>query len=525
MQQRLSRRSLLAGLAAQRVKRPNFVLILADDMGFSDAGCYGGEVATPQLDRLAAGGLRFTQCYSTARCGPSRSCLLTGQYAQQTAADIMTPGNVPESVRFLPEYLRPLGYRSYHCGKWHMRFVTGEGGVGFDRSFATLDAFRYFTQSQHELDGKLLPKPGPDFYSTTAIADYALRFLGEHEQQHAERPFFLYLPFHAPHFPLQALAGDIAAYDGRFAEGWDAARERKLARMRKMGLVDCGLAPLEAGVWPRWNTKDAELLEKVGPGEVTRALPWAALPAEQKQFQRMKMAIHAAMITRMDTEIGRVRAQIEGMGAMRDTVFLFLSDNGASAEMLIRGDGHDKTARPGSAETHLGLGPGWSSNANAPFRLHKAWLQEGGISSPCIVHWPAGIRDAGKLRHDVCHFVDVLPTLVDLAGGEVPQQTAGRSMKPAFARDGGAAKKDYLYFNHNNNRALRVGDWKAISTGKDGPWELYNLKRDRAEQTNVGAREPERLQQMKTRWETIDAEFTRTREAASPTKKLRMKNV
>ncbi len=521
-----------AGLAAiaqgAAAKKPNFIVILADDMGFSDARCYGGDINTPNLDRLAAKGLRFTQCYSTARCGPSRACLMTGYYAQQTASDVMTPGKIPAFTKFLPEYLKPLGYRSYHSGKWHLRHVTGEGGAGFDHSYTMLDELRFFTQNRHELDGKALPKPEEGYYSTTTIADYSVKFLKGHQQENANDPFFLYVAFHGPHFPLQAPQADIDHYKSKFTEGWDTARERKWQRMTQMGLINCALSPMEPGMWTPWNTPDAELLEKVGPGEVSKAVPWSTLNQEQKDFQRTKMAIHAAMITRMDAEIGKLMKQVEAMGAERDTVVIFLSDNGASSEQLIRGDGHDKTAPMGSAKTHLGLGPGWASNSNAPFRLHKSWVNEGGISSPMIVHWPNGIKDQNKLRQNPCHFVDVLPTLVDLAGGRVETppgapKLAGRSIAAAFNKDG-AAPHDFLYFNHNNNRAIRVGDWKLIATGNDGGWELYNLKTDRGEQRNLAAQQPERAKQLAVLWQKTEDEFVKTREAAKPTEKVRMNN-
>jgi arylsulfatase len=514
-----------ANLAPAAANKPNFLILLADDMGFSDARCFGGDIDTPNLDRLAAQGLRFTQCYSTARCGPSRSSLLTGYYAQQTASDIMTPGNVPDYTRFIPEYLKPLGYRSYHSGKWHMRFTPREG-VGFDHSYTLLDEDRYFTPKGLELDGEPLPQPKIDehYYSTTAIAERAIGFLKEHARDHAADPFFLYLAPHSPHFPLQALPEDIAKYKDRFAEGWDAARERKLARMTRMGLVNCALPPLEPNMWTSWNTPDAELLAKIGPGEVTRAIPWSSLTAEQKAFQRTKMAIHAAMIDRMDTEIGRVLDQVETMGAERDTVVIFLSDNGASSEQLIRGDGHDAAAPPGSAGSFLGLGPGWSTCSNTPLRLHKSWVNEGGISSPMIVSWPNGIADPNAIRHDPCHFVDFLPTMLELAGGKAAPAPAfpGRSLVPALAKDG-AAPRDYLYFNHNNNRAIRVGDWKLIATGTTGPWELYDLSRDRSELNNLIAAEPKRAQQLARQWEDLDTEFARVREAAPPTNKQRMR--
>ena len=437
----------------------------------------------------------------------------------------MTPGNIPNYVRFIPDYLKPLGYRTYHTGKWHMKHVTGEGGVGFDHSYTMLDELRFFTQNRHELDGEPLPRPGPDYYSTTAIADYGVRFLEEHARERGAQPFFLYAAFHAPHFPLQAPREDIEKYKDRFAEGWDTEREKKWQRMRRMKLIDCSLAPLEPNMWTNWNTPDAELMAKIGPGEVTRAVPWSSLSPEQKQFQRLKMAIHAAMITRMDVEIGKLLDQVRRMGALDNTVVLFLSDNGASSEQLIRGDGHDSSAPPGSERTHLGLGPGWSSCSNAPFRLHKSWVNEGGIASPLIVHWPAGIRDRNQLRHDPCHFVDVLPTLVDLAGGKAQSTTgppAGKSIAPAFAKDGSVGR-EFLYFNHNHNRALRVGDWKLIATGDSGPWELYDLARDRCEQKNLSGSMGDRVNQMAAKWKSVDDDFVRAREAAKPSERRLMR--
>ena len=517
-------------LRAAPVKKSNFLLILADDMGFSDAGCYGGDIDTPNLNRLAARGVRFTQGYSTARCGPSRSSLLTGYYAQQTASDIMTLGNVPDYTRFLPDHLRPLGYRSYHSGKWHLRFTPLEG-VGFDHSYTLLDEDRYFTPRRLELDGEPLPQPKPEdrYYSTVAIADHAVRFLQEHARKHADAPFFLYLAPHAPHFPLQAMAEDIEKYKDRFAEGWDTARERKLARMRRMGLVNCALPPLEPEMWTNWNTPDAELIAAIGRGEVTRAVPWSSLTPEQKSFQRTKMAIHAAMITRMDLEIGKVLAQVQAMGAERDTVVVFLSDNGASSEQLIRGDGHDATAPPGSASSFLGLGPGWSTCSNTPLRLHKSWVHEGGIATPMVVHWPNGIKSQNVLRHDPCHFVDILPTIVDLAGGAPTKDVssgapplAGRSLAPALVKDG-AAPHEFLYFNHNNNRAIRVGDWKLIATGEAGPWELYDLSKDRCELKNLAAAQPDRAQQLADLWHKHDRAVVRAREDAPPTARPRMR--
>jgi arylsulfatase len=523
--------SLGAAALAPAARKPNFLVILADDMGYSDAGCYGGEIDTPNLDRLAGGGLRFTHGYSTARCGPSRGCLMTGQYAQQTACDVMTPGKNPVWTRYAPQQMKALGYRAYHSGKWHIRFRP-LATTGFDRSYTMLNQNNFFSPSRHLLNESPLPapKPGEGYYATVAIADHAVKFLQEHERERAKDPFYFYLAFTSPHFPLHALQEDIGLYQDRFAEGWDAARERRHARMRKMGLVNCGLAPREPDVWPPWNTKPEEQLTGFGPGEVHSAVSWSSLNREQREFQRTKMAIHAAMITRMDREIGRVVEQLKRMGAYEDTLILFLSDNGASAEIMIRGDGHDRAAAPGSGRTHLCLGPGWSSAANAPFRLHKSWVHEGGIASPWIAHWPRGIADKGKLRHNPCHFVDVVPTMIELGGGNpssaMPPEApplAGKSIAPAFQKDG-TVQRELIYFNHNNNRALRQGDWKIVAAGAQGPWELYNLSRDRCEQKNLVQSEPARAEAMAALWKNTDEEFVRTREAAEPAKETPMRN-
>ncbi|MBI4891111.1 MAG: arylsulfatase [Acidobacteria bacterium] len=517
--------SLSAAAAfAPSKRRTNFLVILADDMGFSDAGCYGGDIDTPNLDRLASSGLRFTQGYSTARCGPSRSCLLTGQYAQQTACDVMTPGNIPAWTRYAPQHLRPLGYRAYHSGKWHIRFRP-LATAGFHHSYTLQNELNHFDPKRRLLDDQLMPQPKPEdgYYSTIAIADYAVRFLEDHQKNYSSDPFYFYLAFTSPHFPLHALQQDIDRYKDRFAEGWDATRQRHHQRMKQMGLINCGLAPLEPGIWPPWNTKPEDQLTGYGPGEVHNAIPWSSLTREQKEFQRTKMAIHAAMITRMDTEIGRVVDQVKRMNAFDDTLILFLSDNGASAEIMIRGDGHDRSAPPGSGRTHLCLGPGWSSASNSPFRLHKSWVHEGGIASPWIAHWPRGISEKGKLRHNPCHFIDVVPTMIDIAGGNpasvmpdgAPPLT-GRSFAPDFKRDR-STSRDFLYFHHNRNRAIRQGDWKLVAAGANGPWELYNLATDRCEQSNLAAADPQRVQSMAARWQAAEDSFVKTRESAPPT--------
>jgi arylsulfatase len=499
--------------------RPNIVLILADDMGFSDAGCYGGEIQTPNLDTLARGGLRFTEFYNTSRCWPSRAAILTGYYAQQVRRDELpglgggAQGKRPAWARLAPELLRPLGYRSYHSGKWHMDGPVLAGG--FDRSYSLNDHDRHFNPQLHTLDDQPLPAvaPGSGYYSTTAIAQHAIDFLAEHRAQHGGQPFFLYLAFTCPHFPLQALAQDIAIYRDRYLDGWDALREERYHRMTQMGLVNCPLSKLDPDVWPSWNLQEEQLREQIGPGEVGRAIPWNDLTAEQKEFQPIKMAIHAAMIHRMDLEIGRVLAQLKAMGAFDNTVIFFLSDNGASAEQIIRGDRHDRTAPPGSAKTYLSIGPGWSSAANTPFRLHKSWVHEGGITTPLIVHWPRGIPSRGELRCNPGHVIDLAPTILELAGGQWPKTFAGlevpplpgKSLVPAFTKDG-SVTHDYFWWYHDGNRAVRVGAWKLVADHLK-PWELYDLRTDRSETHNLAAQQLGKVKELERVWTQSMEEF------------------
>jgi len=385
--------------------------------------------------------------------------------------------------------------------------------TGFDHSYLLEDQNRFFSPRNHRLDDKPLPavERGEGFYGTTAIASHALRWLEGHRRDHPTQPFFLYLAFTSPHFPLHALQQDIDRYKDRYNEGWDVVRERRWRRLRSQGLVRCGLSKPDTDMVPAWNLTPADLRAQVGPGEVPNAVPWSSLSREQKEFQAAKMAIHAAMVTRMDLEAGRVLDYLRDQGQLENTVVIFLSDNGASAEMMVRADGHDRAAPPGSSATHLCLGPGWAGAANAPFRLSKHWIHEGGISSPMLVHWPAGIRDRGKLRHTPVHLVDMLPTLVDLAGGK-PLETAGappfegKSLAPLFQRDG-TVEHDHLFFHHMYNRGIRQGDEKLVWAGENGPWELYDLKHDRCERNNLATRKPARAKALAELWERREREF------------------
>jgi arylsulfatase A-like enzyme len=505
--------------AADAGRPPNILLIVADDLGYSDLGCYGGEIETPNLDRLAGGGLRFTQCYNTARCWPSRSALLSGYYAQQINRD--PAGTRPKWAGLLPQFLQPAGYRSYHSGKWHVDGRVLDGGFG--RSYEVVDPDRYFGPKVHHLDDEPLPQLGEQdgYYSTKAIAQHGLDWLAEHEVKAKDSPFFLYLAFLSPHFPIQALPEDIDRYRDRYKEGWDVIRRRRLERQRELGIYGGALSARDPKTIPGWNVKEADLKRRIGAGEAGYAVAWDELTAEQKEFQATKMAIHAAMVDRMDREIGRVLDRLKETGRLDDTIILFVSDNGASAEQLIRGDGHDPEAPAGSAKSFLCLGPGWSTAANTPFRLHKSWNHEGGISTPLIVHWPAGIAARGELRHTPGHLVDIAPTLLELAKtpapasweGEPRPPFPGRSLAPAFASDA-RIERDFLFFKHQGNRALRVGDWKIVAAGPDSPWELYDLSKDRSESENLATEQPEKLKELVATWERNDEEFQRQGQTA-----------
>lgn len=506
--------ALAPSIAAQGPVRPNILIVLADDMGYSDVGCYGGEIETPHLDALAANGLRFTQFYNTTRCWPTRAALLTGYYAQQVRRDELPnlkpsggAGRRPAWAALLPEMLKPYGYRAYHSGKWHVDGEPVENG--FDHSYCLQDSDRQFNPTLHLEDGVKLPpvKRGTGYYATIAIVDHAIKCLREHAAQHADQPFFQYVAFVSPHFPLHALPQDMAKYRDKYLQGWDQMREQRWQRMRDMGIVHCALPTMELDVGPPYDFPAA--LEKLGPSEVNRPLPWSKLTDQQRRFQAAKMAVHAAMVDRNDQEVGRLVQQLRDMNALENTLILFLSDNGASAEIMVRGDGHDPSAPPGSAESYLCLGPGWSSCANTPLRRHKTWTHEGGISTPLIAHWPHGITTPGTLRHNPGHVIDIVPTVLEVAGAARPTTwkdkpvplPPGKSLVPVFATDQ-SVTRECLWWLHEENRAIRVGDWKLVADNRLKQWELYDLAHDRAETVNRAAELPDKVQQLQQLWET-----------------------
>lgn len=502
-------------------RRPNVLIILADDLGYSDLGCYGSEIATPQLDGLAKNGLRFTNFYNTARCWPTRGALLTGYYPQQIRRDAVPgvksggQGTRPRWAALLPEWLQLSGYRTYHSGKWHIDGKPLENGFDHSYELGGVNQSNYFKSQSVTDDGKPVPQTD-NYYSTVAVADHAVRCLQEHEEKFAERPFFHYLCFTAPHFPLHALPEDIQKYRDRYQTGWNEIQKTRYAKQKELGFVSTALPAMERDVGPPYPFPAA--IEKFGPGEVNRPLPWSELTKEQQEFQAAKMAIHAAMVDRMDVEIGKVLAQLKAMNQFDNTLIFFLSDNGASAEMMIRGDGHDPQAPLGSAATYPCLGPGWSSCANTPFRRHKTWVHEGGIATPLIVHWPRGIKAKGQLRHTPGHVIDIPATVLDLGLDPFAEETSdfsnhpkppGRSLTHRFLSDATVPQLEImppLWFLHEGNRALRAGKWKIVAA-KDQPWELYDLATDRGETKNLAATHPDRVQQLADRWQAEYDQF------------------
>jgi len=489
--------------SATAAQRPNIVLILADDMGFSDLGCYGSEIATPNLDKLAARGLRFTQFYNAARCCPTRAALLTGQYPHAAGVGHMLQawrppsytGGIGPHTATIAELLSAGGYRTYHVGKWH---VGGVGGKtpganhpmrrGFDRAYGTAGGGGFFDLRPLYLDEQSI-EPEPGFYATDVFTDYAVKFLDEHGRTGGERPFFLNLCYTAPHFPLHAKPADIEKYRGKYVDGWDKVRAARFARQQSIGLF-----PTETKLSPRDPVAQA----------------WDDLSAEERAEHEQRMEVHAAMVDCMDHGIGRVLAAVDKLGATDNTLVLFLSDNGASAEALDSWPNPARGHKPGSvigtAESHRCLEVGWATAANTPFRMHKMWAHEGGISTPLIAAWPRGIAARGELTKQVSHVIDLLPTFIDLAGEKYPQKLGdrelrppdGQSLAPAFA--GAAPVARTLGWEHEGNRGLRSDDWKLVATYR-GEWELYNLATDRTETHNLAAEEPDRTRKLAETWQ------------------------
>lgn len=531
------------GFAAER---PNIVVIMCDDVGYSDLGCFGGEIETPNLDKLAHGGLRFTQFYNTARCCPTRASLLTGLYAHQAGIGHMVDGAGPKSGSAayagelsrnsvtIAEVLKTAGYSTYMAGKWHVTGVTNPRSLadkqnwplqrGFDRFYGTIHgAGSFFDPNSLTRDNEYIspfadPEYQPElFYYTDAINDHAVRFVNEHAKGDADKPFFLYMAHTAAHWPMHAKESDIAKYKGRYDAGYDTIRAARLEKMKQLGLLD-----------ERW---------KVSP----QAGNWSKV--DNKAWEARCMEVYAAMLDCMDQGIGRFVETLKKNGQYENTVILFLQDNGGCAEAMGRGgrpvprlekptlptladdylqpsmipkqtrDGfpvrQGKGVMPGGADTYIGYGQAWANVSNTPFREYKHWQHEGGISTPLIAHWPAGLSEdeRGKLNATPSHLIDIMATCVELGRASYPTTYGeqpilpleGISLAPTF-QGKEALRKVPIYWEHEGNRAIRIGEWKLVSKHPKG-WELYNIDIDRTETNDLADQQPARVEDMAKQWD------------------------
>ncbi|MGL4550204.1 MAG: arylsulfatase [Gemmataceae bacterium] len=502
-------------LDAPAAKKPNVLLILADDLGYSDLGCYGGEVRTPTLDGLAKGGLRFTQFYNCTRCCPTRASLLTGLYPHQAGVGLMTGDQKLPGYRGWPqpntvtiaELLKSAGYHTSMAGKWHLTNRRPPTARGFDEFYGMIGGFNSCFQEKPfytRLPAGRTPRKYAEgaFYSTDAFADYALDFLAEARRQ--GKPFFHYLAFNAPHFPLHAKPEDIAKYKGVYAKGWDAVRAARHGRMKELGLIDAK-TPLS----PRSGYETRGDFYRAGDNPA-----WDTLDADRRADLARRMAVYAAMIDRMDAGVGRIVADLKANGQLDDTLILFLSDNGACAEWDPFGfdvasgpknvphKGADLD-RMGGPATYHSYGSGWANACNTPWRWYKHYGHEGGIATPLIAHWPAGIAAKDELRPQIGHVIDILATCADISGASYPAKEgvtpmAGKSLVPAFA--GRPIEREFIAWEHEGNRAIRAGRWKLVSVHGKG-WELYDMDADRCELTDLAGKMPGRVKELGATWE------------------------
>ncbi len=511
-----SRRWLLVGVTGALVawaagpvraaesERPDIVIILADDMGYSDIGCYGGEIDTPNLNRLAANGLRFTQFYNTGRCCPTRASLLTGLHPHQTGIGHMT--NPPERPNgfdtglfgyrgflnrhcvTIAEVLKQAGYHTLMAGKWHVGYFGKEKwplARGFERYYGIISGgTNYFHPTPPRgltLQDQPVEPEGPNYYITDAFTDYAIRFVREAAKD--GRPFFLYLAYTSPHWPLQAPADVVAKYRGKYLIGWDRLRQQRYDRMIRMGLVD-----------PKWELPPRD------------CRPWDSLSEQKKREMDFRMSIYAAQVDRMDWNIGRLLQTLRELGRLDNTLLLFLSDNGGCAEGGELGGGSPKDLGTDRGWV-LSYGRCWAQVSNTPFRRYKHFVHEGGISTPLIVHWPRRIKDPGSFRRQPGYLPDIMATCVDVSGAEYPKTFHGNSIPPMEGKsllpailDNRPIQREAMFWEHEGNRAIRIGNWKLVARGRKGKWELYNLADDRSEMHDLAAKYPERVKEMSEKW-------------------------
>ena len=495
---------------AAEAARPNIVVILADDMGFSDIGCYGGEIETPNIDRLAKEGLRFTQFYNTSRCCPTRASLLTGLYPHQAGIGHMTDDYaIPVRAKLggpgyeeklnnrcvtIAEVLGASGYETFMSGKWHVGNAreAWPDRRGFSRSFCVVSgAMNYYGSGiQHaagplamqlQLDGELWNPPTEEFFSTDAFTDRAVQFV--RERKDPSRPFFLYLAYNAPHWPLHALPEDIAKYRGKYREGFEKVRATRLQRQISSGLFSAG-TPLPP-------------LDEASP-------VWDGISEAQRDEWDLRMAIYAAQVDAMDRGVGRVLETLRNAGADENTLVLFLSDNGACHERIDRGQAG---ALLGERDSYSSYRRPWAQVSNTPFRFYKHWTHEGGIRTPLIARWPAVVKRAGGYARDAGHVIDIMATAVDAAGAGYPAKISDRAIAPMEGTSLLAALKGEplirtppLFWEHEGNRAVRDGKWKLVSAFPAG-WELYDLEADRTETRNLADQNPEKVQELTAKYD------------------------
>ena len=490
----------LAPKAAARDQRPNIIFIMADDMGFSDIGCYGSEIDTPNLDQLAANGLRFTQFYNTGRCCPTRASLLTGLYPHQAGVGHMTSDQGPENPGYrgrltqrcvtIPEVLRGHGYFTAMTGKWHVGVKQEHWPIqrGFHRFYGSPIGGGFLFKVRKErnivLDNEVVytheNNTPTDWYCTDAFTDYAIKFIEESHEK--KQPFFLYLAHIAPHWPLQAHEEDIAKYRGKYKNGWDALRAARHKRQIELGIID------EA--WPR-SPRDPQVPD------------WESLSQEEKDFQAACMAIYAAMIDRVDQKTGDLIECLKKNGLFDNTLILFFADNGGCAEGGNIAKNTEKNDAPlGSADSFIKYGTAWANASNTPFRRYKHHTHEGGTATPLIAHWPKGIAQPGAITNQPGHVIDLMATCCDLGQAEYPERHNGNAIIPLEGKSlrpilEGKQREPHesIFWEHEGNRAVRQGGWKLVAK-KGGPWELYNLEADRTEMNNLAAQHPERAAAM-----------------------------
>ena len=477
-------------------QKPNIILIAADDLGWSDIGCYGSEIKTPNLDRLASEGMRFTQFHNTSKCFPSRACLLTGLYAQQCGYGYSFNGPFINSIT-LGNLLQDAGYRTLWSGKHHG--LENPVFLGFDRYYGLKDgACNYFNPGeQRPGEGKPARKGEPgnkrvrswcidsimyepytpeaeDFYTTDYFTNYALHWLEEYRND--EEPFFLYMAYTAPHDPLMAWPEDIARYEGVYDDGYEAIRKKRYAKQQEMGLIDSTYRLSKE----RYST-------------------WEQLDATQKDEEIRKMEVYAAMIDRLDQNIGRILDKLKEQGKDDNTLIMFVSDNGASAEMVHIEDDYGEI---GTMTRWSSLGPDWANVSNTPFRLYKNYSYEGGINTPFIVWWPDEVK-AGTFSEYPGHLIDIMPTLAAITGAVYPEShekkpvipMQGKSLVHVLKRKK-SERKDILYWKWQDGRAVRDDHWKIVKEGLENPWELYNMKTDPTETTDLSEAHPDVVMKM-----------------------------